>query len=590
MKSIEFNEGRKAYLLPAAINIIGCVLSILMIHLMNYSLLSIALAAVLFLACQLGILIGLKPFEGIDNLKSQWLMFGLTFLVLMRTLITLAQYVFRLDQIQNYEMLGIALTVCVFYGIAVFFYIYLKSEISFERFFLVQAILFGTIFNLVFPVHEIADEPQHMRTAYKLSNKFLGISDSGTDIHMRADDYAYDLSYPAYTYDDFNQYLESISSPVKNEELVVAVDDMPWSASLEYTRRPIAFNTQLYQYIAPALGITVGRLLHLNTVSMYLMGRFFSLFFYILIMYISLKIIPVGKSLLYTIALFPMSIQLAASFSRDVFRICIAVLVVAMTLRLFYGEKMEKKKQIPFVIALIAAAGLLFPLRTYVYAVISILPLLIWFYRKKWLSDRMIRIGAVILAVLVVGFIFAKYVIFPGNIVEEPQAWSTWMDEPRYTKEYFINHPLDMIAILRNTFWVNTIWFIDTMIGSSLGWLDIPVSNVLIRILFCILFVSVFARSYETKELSRKLRFALFVLGVLSCLLMIVGITVTWTSVSFSYAEGMQGRYFLPVILPLLLSFRGKGITVSEKCDAICICSQFAVLIYVSELLMLRMF
>ncbi|MBE6111350.1 MAG: hypothetical protein E7194_13210, partial [Erysipelotrichaceae bacterium] len=74
MKSIEFNEGRKAYLLPAAINIIGCVLSILMIQFMNYSLLSIALAAVLFLACQLGILIGLKPFEGIDNLKSHWLM------------------------------------------------------------------------------------------------------------------------------------------------------------------------------------------------------------------------------------------------------------------------------------------------------------------------------------------------------------------------------------------------------------------------------------------------------------------------------------------------------------------------------------
>ena len=590
METVKNNGGWKAVLIPVLINIVCCVLSIVMLQLMNFSLLSIALAAVLFLACQLGIFIFFKPISGFKELKTHWLLLCLTLLILLRTLITLAQFVFRLDQIQAYDMLGIALTVFVFYGIALFAYIYLKSKISFERFFLLQAILFGTVFNLVFPANEIADEPQHMRTAYKLSNVFLGIKDAGNEVHMRADDYAYDMSYPSYTLTDFNQYLSAISKPLKNEELVVAKDDLPYEPTLEWARRPIVFDTQLYQYTAPALGIAAGRLLHLNTVSMYLMGRFFNLLFYIIMIYISLKIIPIGKSLLYTIALFPMSIQLAASFSRDVFRITIAVLVIAMTLRLFYGEEMEKKKQIPFVIILAVAAGLLCPLRTYVYAVFSILPLLIFFYRKNWLNDKVIRIGAIVMVVLILGAIFAKYVIFPGNIVEEPHIRSAWMDEMRYTKQYFINHPLDMIAIFRNTFWVKTIWYIDTMIGSSLGWLDTPVSDILIRLIFCLLFVSVFARSYETKELSKKLRFTLFAMGVMSILMMIAGITVTWTPMSFSYAEGMQGRYFLPIVLPLLLSFRGKGITVSEKCDAICICTQFAVLIYIAEFLMLRMF
>lgn len=589
MKIFKNGSGPQNILFPVLINIAGCAISMAITGLMNYSLISIALAALVFLICQGIIFTVFRPLNDLHELRDHWFILPAILLVLLRTLLTLAQYYFRIDSAQSYGKLGVLLTVMMFYGIGVFLYFSLRKNVSFEKYFILQALIFGTALNMAFPVNEIADEPQHMRTAYHFSNQLLGIKDENDGVYMRADDATYAMSYPSYDLRDFNQYLDDLKAPLKNKELILVTDNLDYSPTLEWARRPLVFKTELYQYFAPALGIAVGRLLNFNTITMYLTGRLFSLLFYILLIAVSLKLLPVGKSLLYTISLFPMCLQLAASFSRDTFRIAGAVLVVALTLNLFWGEENPNKKKIPLIIALIISAGLVLPLRTFVYSMFAVLPLFVYFYRKKWLTDKMIIITAFSIATLVLIAIFLKYVVFPGNIVEEPQIKALWMDDIKYSKQYFINHPLDMLSILRNTFWVKTVWYIDTMIGSSLGWLDTPVPDVLVRIFFCLIPAAAAARTYETAELSRLMRFTLFVFACLSIVLIIAGITITWTPMSFSYAEGVQGRYFLPILFPLLLAFRGKEFKVSENFDIIMIVIQFAALIYTVELLMLRM-
>jgi uncharacterized membrane protein len=68
-----------------------------------------------------------------------------------------------------------------------------------------------------------------------------------------------------------------------------------------------------------------------------------------------------------------------------------------------------------------------------------------------------------------------------------------------------------------------------------------------------------------------------------------MGITLTWTPAASQVAEGVQGRYFLPLVLPMLLSMWGRSITANEKCDNICICIQLTALILTASFLITRL-
>lgn len=572
------------------INTVFCLISMAAAAAAHYTMFAIASAAVVFLVCQ-GLIVFLlrNEINWLENIRQYWPVYLTGILVLFRTLITLAQCYFYQDAVQTYAKMSTLLTIMTFYGIAVFLMIIIKESHSFENMFLLQASVFGIILTMVFPVYGIADEPQHLRTAYSLSNTLMGIQSPEDGLTMRKDDAEFMMAFPDYTLDDFNQYLTDLSKPLKSAKLVTSKETDDISQSLDYARRLTVFKTEKYQYFAPALGICLGRILSLNTGLTWLLGRGFNLIFYMAVIFVSLKLLPVGKSILYTVSLLPMSLQLAGSASRDVFRICIAILTLALTLFLFYGNCESGKKKTAAVIALLISAGLLLPLRTFVYSTVAVLPVLLFLYRKKRLTNKVIAWTLFACAVLFLCAIFIKYVIFPGNIVTEPEIPMSWAPGLQYSKEYFINHPLDMLSIIRTTFWNNTNWYIETMIGSSLGWLDWAVPMLLIRVLSVVLLVSTVSRSYETVRLPAQFRAVLLGCFVLSAMLIVAGMTITWTPLGAPAAEGIQGRYFLPVILPLLLAFRGNHITADEKCDLYCMCIQFAALIYTVEFMLLRL-
>ena len=201
----------------------------------------------------------------------------------------------------------------------------------------------------------------------------------------------------------------------------------------------------------------------------------------------------------------------------------------------------------------------------------------------------MIRIFVIVCFALFIILMGLKYIVFPGNIVEEPEVWLTWTPELSYTKEVFINHPLFIFTLLKNTFWYRGDYYVKTMLGYQLGWLDINIPDFLVSTFLLLVGASVIRRDYEKKELSPLLRWTMFIFSMIGVCLIILGLTLTWTPVTSIVAEGVQGRYFLPLALPLLLAFRGKSITANEKCDLYCISIQSAALIITSVFILMRL-
>ena len=571
-------------------NLVFCLLSFVAVNLLGGGLVSIAAAAVLFLICQtVLILLANDPKEITASLLNHKVLSVLCFIVMLRTLMTLGQFYLSAAQVPNYAGIGIRVSVLLFYGIACFFWLISRKEMSFAKIYPVLCLVFGISTGIVFPPNTIADEPKHLRTAYYVSNMMMGVEKPAEGIYMRADDAHYEMKYYSYDLNDMETFYEDLSKPLEDGKLILVADTGEKERTLEYTQRPAVFDTELYQYIIPAAGISLGRLLGLNTPCTYLLSRLFNLLFFTALITLAVKLIPIGKSIVFTAGLLPMTLQLAASPSREVFRISMAVLAFALTLYLFYDEERNRKYDKAVWVILAVACIALFPLRTYVYSFISVLPVLIILRRKNILSNKMIRNLVIAAAGAAVILLALKYLVFPGDIVEVPKRLLSYTPEQRYTIQYFINHPLSAFSLLKNTFWAMTGWYYETMIGSQLGWLDYGIPVVFVQVFGGLLLFSALHRDYEKFTLPPVLRYSLVVFCILSYAAILMGLALIWTPEGASVVDGVQGRYFIPLIVPLLISFRTERITAEKKSDMICVCTQFAALVFMVEFLALRM-
>ena len=568
-------------------------LSVLTLAILRYNLVSFAVSFVLLILCQF-LLLRMKKIRLQSLVSAGKENPFVSFLILLaaaRVSLSLLHCYpgAGLTETLNYSKMCSFLCLLMLYGISVFYHLLAESNWSFEKMFALQAVLFGIVLTMIFPVYGIADEPAHLRTAYSLSNTFLGIekAETKTDIYMREDDASFTMSYPQYTAEQFNAYLEELASPLKSDQLIL-VHDIEKTRTLEYQQRPRVLDTEMYQYVFPAFGISLGRLLKLNTPTVYLLARFFNLIAYTVAAYICIKYVPIGKALLSSICLLPMSLQLAGSPSRDVFRIICAMITISMALYLFYGEGQKDKHVKAIVFTMIAAAVLLFPLRTFIYSTISVLPLLIFAYRKKWITVKRIIIMLSLFCLLAFGYVFVKTFIITEDIVAVPEAGLIYTEKLRYTGQYFINHPVTLIKLFQNTFWIDGYWYVSTMIGSSLGWLDQGYSGVLVIILGVLLILNTGSRSYESVELPAVTRVGMVFLCILSCAAIMLGMALRWTELGSLTVQGVQGRYFLPLAFPFLLAFKSIKVRLT-KIDTLLLSAQFTTLIYIVSFLLLRM-
>ena len=86
--------------------------------------------------------------------------------------------------------------------------------------------------------------------------------------------------------------------------------------------------------------------------------------------------------------------------------------------------------------------------------------------------------------------------------------------------------------------------------GRFLGWLEIPVSQFVVVGFLMILFLEFF-RVKEQYVIKTKERVCYGILAGLISLAVLAAMWLAWTPVSYDNIQGVQGRYFLPMI-PLL--------------------------------------
>lgn len=307
-------------------------------------------------------------------------------------------------------------------------------------------------------------------------------------------------------------------------------------------------------YIPQVIGVTIGRILQLSPIIILWLGRLTNLFAYIALVFVAIKIMPSEKwkSIIMIIALFPMSMNLAATISPDTVIIGFSLLAVSYGMYLkFEANKIELKQ--------ISIFGILCMIPAVCKIVYFPLGLLVLLLPKEKFENKTKRVLSYVLTGLI---IFVPYIILNKIVGLGDYAIAirtNMMEQCLFTVSDIVRD----FGIAINTMYSEFSLYLFEMIG---GWNTIELISITILV---ILLFEMFLKSEESEKykFNKKDNIVFAIICLIEILGVVAAMYLGWTQAKQTVVEGVQGRYFLPVIplICIILSKNKIGCEIKNK-------------------------
>ena len=490
----------------------------------------------------------------------------------------------------------LTLVFLTFLGTAAFAVLFLqlvgKQQWSLERIYPLAGIFLGILYLAVLPPLSAPDEISHYIGSYQLSNRMMGKeqADDRGNVLLRGTDWFLEDVYGNYIYEkDLDGIWKNAGIPNEENQWKVLGQELREEAYRmihgiglkgEITPQEEKFGqagcsdeeeqtvasghqpvvTTPFAYVPQALGITLARIFHLNSIWLAYLGRFFNLLFFVTITTLAMRRLPFGKEILFGVALLPMTLHLSASFSYDVMIMGCFFYFTSVCLDLAYGKEKVEPKDVAVLMALIAVAG---PCKM-IYGVLMGLCLLIpvkkfggW---TRWALAALAVAGAWGIAMALINSkLIANFATASDQVVE-------WAGEVGYSVGFLLHNPGKLIQMFYQTILWQAEMYHLTMVGAYLGnmdqGLDVPYMLV-VFFTFCLAALSL-RKPGENLIVSGGKRIWIFVVCG-ACVAAAFGtMLIAWTPVSSLVISGVQGRYFLPFLPVFLMACKNDWLILTK--------------------------
>lgn len=430
-------------------------------------------------------------------------------------------------------------------GNLLLFWLLNRENVSYIKVFLLLYGGLGAVYLGVIPFSMVPDESIHYFRAYEIADGNF-ISDI-TDEEGHA---AYMLTYP-WEWENTKDHL--ITQYEVKEQM-----DLTES---EENKVGHSFNaTALYSplsYLPQSCGIALAKLFTGKVWILFLMGRIFNFATIGAVMALAVHLMPYGKKYLILIALLPMNLHECISLAPDGM---VTALVFLMTALVLYLRERGNKPLTRCQLAALYVLAVAVSLYKIVYLPFCLLYFLIpreqFGSKKKYFGH--------------VAGMMAAVAVFLGSWMRISSRYlfqfNPGVDSGEQT-HYILTHPFSYIGIVKNTLIEKGTFYFDTMLGTKLGWLNVSVDEILLY-LFAFVVVAALARDAQKREKTDRPFVWLAVLIILSTVLLVLtSLYVEWTAVQAPIIEGVQGRYFIPLLLPFCLAVVGRRSTEGEVAE-----------------------
>lgn len=446
--------------------------------------------------------------------------------------ITSSNYVVE-KNILIFVILG--LFILIILGIIAIVKIYYKTEIKPEKALLFIMIPFCILILCAIPVGRGHDETIHWIKVFEISEgTLISPIDSETGISTAFLPAGVEEIVKERKYGEF-RYVDNI--PLLNNKL-------------NYNERikienPRAESYCFIQYIPEVAGILIGKLITQNPLLLAYMARIGNIITCTIIMYFAIKLIPFGKNILLILATIPIAIEGFATISSDGITTSICALFIAYT---FYIAFDKNKKCGKKEVLILAIMGAVLSLCKIVYMPLIFLTLIIPKDKFKSKKSKIISIFIIVILGLVCNFMWLGYKFLP-TIVNSANVESNDTLEKILT---IITNPVEYVQKILYTIGYKGSNYFITLFGGQLEWnetIKIEIIPYAIGIIATIIAMSQDNNKYKLTKFQKTI-ILLIVLTII--LLVFTALYTTWSNKRLNYIDGVQGRYFLP-ILPLVL-------------------------------------
>lgn len=411
------------------------------------------------------------------------------------------------------------------------------QSITPERAFVVIGGLSMLVMLLITPPYMVPDETMHFKRAYSVSMAKVRPEYSGetpgffgpASIQESISSHFQPGAYPATL--DFT--LEQLQRPLQPER------------ELFMDFRPEAIYLPL-GYLPQASGILLGRLLGAGTVELVYLARLGNLVFAMLLIVWALRHLPNGREPVLLVALLPMSQHLIASASPDAMTIAGGMLFTAAMWRALVEDDWDGRQ-----LALIIFAAVLMCSTRWIYApLLGIGAAAPFVGQRCW--QKWIAVGALGTAALAIVLISSAWAQSMGSLAGSSRPGT----DVQLHKQLLLSEPVSTGVYLLVSFVHDLPKLIKGVLG-ILGWNNLFMPLWLYGLLLAMVPLALLASARNAAQWQRyqgaiTVPLALWIAAIVALVVVLVqvGLFLIWTRVGAPYVEGVQGRYFQP-LLPL---------------------------------------
>jgi uncharacterized membrane protein len=424
------------------------------------------------------------------------------------------------------------------------------------------------VFAILTPPFQAPDENQHYMKALFLKEGGLTAQKQGDAIGAALPRAALDLR-------DVDLPAEQAGQPMR-----YGVDRIgaAWRADGQRPGRafgdfPNVANYAPTLYLPQAAGLAVGDTLGLPHLGALYVGRIVNALTALLLLYAALRLLPFGRMALLAVAVLPTSTYQTGSLSPDAGINAAGWLALAISLRIGFGEMKWARGRagaLLFTVAplLALAKGVYLPL---------ILSGLRWppagEARRAWMAKS----GMLIVSAAVGAIAFISWMKFSGgtqalyHIVSRKTGEMTITAPLAEQLAVVLRDPIGFLHILATSVAERSPVYVLQIVG-RFGWNSILLPLLAYPLAGCMLLAALW--SGDRVRVAWGVRLWWLAIAGGAALLVETALYLTGTPLGADYVQGVQGRYFLP-ILPLALmalSFAPPKPRISRAAGRLCLC------------------
>lgn len=434
----------------------------------------------------------------------------------------------------------------LFLLMCVFVYVGFKKKYKTDNILCIIYLVFAFIFFFITPFNTLFDEDGHFIRCYEIAQGSLlsahydngmgktvipdslikGVSNVTKSLDSNGAEFIYARQKDLINYNFYDDYID-LDNP----------------------------NQALYSpftYIPQVIGLSIGNLVTQNVYVYYMFGRIFALLINSLLVLFAIKLCPEKKYLIFVLASTPVFLSQMISYSADGNVNSIAVFFVAFIFNRINKEQIKVSDEI-----IVTVGAVILALSKVIYFPFALLVLLFdnssFKSRKRAVVYKIITISIAVIC-FSVWFLIARTYLFDNQNGRDIH--------PKLQMIYMITHFYKMPIVFVETVYNGFLGWIGQISGGVLGkgWLQY---SSIIWFGFMILIYGEFScykveKKYNGIITKSKTKRILLIMIIMVILLTFTSLYTQWTVYRADMVDGIQGRYFIPLILPISYLFIKK--------------------------------